>query len=333
MDTLIIIGVVTQFVVIGILLYLLYQKKPSNNTANEINIMSKWMEQVQVRLDRNADVLERGLRMNHDTVANRMDKTSEMLGKVSERIGEVGEIGRSMKELGDFFKSPKMRGNIGEYVLRDLLSQYLPPSNFSMQYIFKTGSIADAVIKTDAGLLCIDSKFPLENYRKIHSSQSDKEREQYTKEFVRDVKKHIDAISSKYILPDEDCLDYAIMYIPSESVYYEIICLQNELLTYSQQKQVLMVSPSGFYAYMRVILLSLEGKKVEETARALLQNFKGLQIEFKRFSEQYGLALKHLHNADNAFDEATRLRGSIDSKMDRMLAIEYKEKELILLDP
>jgi DNA recombination protein RmuC len=295
--------------------------------------MTRWMEQMQTRLDRNADVLERGLKMSHESLTSRMDKTSELLGMVGERIGEVSEIGRSMKSLGDFFKSPKLRGNIGEYVLRDMLAQYLPPSQFSMQYAFKTGAIADAVVKTDSGLICIDAKFPLENYRKMHDAENEKDKDVFAREFVRDVRKHIDAISSKYILPEEHSMDYAIMYIPSESVYYEILCQRHEISEYAQQKQILMVSPSVFYAYMRVILLSLEGKKVEERARELMRNFKSLQVEFRRFSDQFILGVKHLHNAENAFTDAQRMHQVIDMKVGRLLKLDETESTAAITDP
>lgn len=280
------------------------------------------MEQMQSRLDRNADVLERGMRDTHQQVSQRLDKTGEMLGLVNLKIGEMSEIGRSMQDLGDLLKSPKLRGNIGEYVLRDLLGQYLPPTSFSMQHAFKNGSIADAIIKTEHGLICIDSKFPLENFKKLYASQTDIDKDRFRKEFIRDVRKHIDAISGKYILPEEQTVDYAIMYIPSESIYYEVICQEQELAEYAQSKQVVIVSPSMFYAYLQVILLSFEGKKVEEQARELMRNFRGLEQEFKRFGEQFMLGYKHLSNARNAFDDAQSKYQSVEGKLGRVLHLE-----------
>src|SRR5206468_9986502 len=135
--------------------------------------------------------------------------------------GQMNEIGRNMRELQEFLKSPKLRGNIGEQVLKDLISQIFPKNSFYLQHQFKSGDKVDAAIKTDAGILPIDSKFPMENFQKFNKSQTDEEKVHYQKEFARDVKKHIDAISKKYILPEEGTMDFALMYVPSESVYYE----------------------------------------------------------------------------------------------------------------
>ncbi len=327
MELVLIIILFIFIILVAVLMFLLYQKLGSlsqpSNVQQSMDVMSRWMEQMQQRLDRNADVLERGLRQTNEQVTARLDKTGEMLGFVGQRIGEMSEIGRSMRDIGDLLKSPKLRGNIGEFVLKDLLRQYLPQSSFSLQYAFANGSIVDAVIRTDQGILCIDSKFPFENFKKMHAAPTDAERETARREFVRDVKKHIDAISTKYILPAES-LDYAMMYVPSESIYYEIMCHYDELLTYSHLKQVVVVSPSVFYAYLRVILLSLEGRKVEEQARELMRNFRGLEQEFRKFGEQYTLGVKHLVNARNAFEDASQRYQSVEGKLHGFLRIEEK---------
>ncbi len=330
MDSILIFFLFVCLVSICIFLFLLYQKISSNrNDSQSLEIMGKWMEQMQGRLDRNADVLERGMRATNETLGTRLDKTSEMLSVVGQRVGEMSEIGRSMRDLGDLLKSPKLRGNIGEYVLKDLLAQYLPKASFSLQYAFKNGYIADAIIRTDQGILCIDSKFPLENFRKMYESESEEMKDRARREFVRDVRRHIDAIAMKYIVPDERSLDYAVMYVPSESIYYEVISLQSELLEYAQSKQVIVVSPSVFYAYLQVILLSLEGRKVEAQALELMRNFRSLQLEFKKFSEIFGLGLKHLGNARNAFDDASVKYQVVEGKLHSIL----KEEELTANTP
>ncbi|MDQ3098644.1 MAG: DNA recombination protein RmuC [bacterium] len=329
MDSILIFFLFVLLLTICIFLFLLYQKIQKNAAGDaSMAVMSKWMEQMQLRLDRNADVLERSMRATNDTIGSRLDKTSDMLNVVGQRVGEMSEIGRSMRDLGDLLKSPKLRGNIGEYVLRDLLSQYLPKASFAMQYAFKSGYIADAIIRTDQGILCIDSKFPLENFRKMYELENEVEKDKARRDFIRDVRRHIDAIAMKYIVPEERSLDYAIMYVPSESIYYEVICQQHELLEYAQGKQVIIVSPSVFYAYLQVILLSLEGRKVEEQALELMRNFRGLQLEFKRFSETFGLGMKHLSNARNAFDDASIKYHVVEGKLQSM----FKEEEKLITD-
>lgn len=333
MNSILILLIFVFLAVICVFLFLLYQKitKPGHDSQS-LDVMGRWMEQMQQRLDRNADVLERSMRATNDTIGSRLDKTSEMLSVVGQRVGEMSEIGRSMRDLGDLLKSPKLRGNIGEYVLRDLLAQYLPKTSFDLQYSFKSGHIADAIIRTDQGILCIDSKFPLENFRKMYEVDSELEKDRARKDFIRDVKRHIEAIATKYIVPEEQSLDYAIMYVPSESIYYEVISQQHELLEYAQSRQVIVVSPSVFYAYLQVILLSLEGRKVEEQATELLRNFRGLQLEFKRFSEVFGLGMKHLGNARNAFDDASIKYGVVEGKLQSMFKAEERMTNSLLED-
>src|SRR3990172_5504761 len=133
----------------------------------------------------------------------RLDNAARVIGDVQKNIGEMSEIGRGMKDLQEFLRSPKLRGNIGEQVLKELLAQYLPKQSFHLQYTFKSGEKVDAAIKTTAGIIPVDSKFPMENFRKMSGAKDDSEKRLYEKEFERDVKKHIDDISRKYILTEE----------------------------------------------------------------------------------------------------------------------------------
>jgi len=141
----------------------------------------------------------------------RLDNAARVISAVQKNIGEFSEIGRGMKDLQQFLNSPKLRGNMGEQVLKELLKQFLPTHAFELQYAFKSGEKVDAAIKTSGGIIPIDSKFPMENFRKMQDDPA------FKKTFESDVKKHVDDISRKYILVDEGTVDYALMYVPSES--------------------------------------------------------------------------------------------------------------------
>src|SRR6266851_2872845 len=149
----------------------------------------------------------------------------------------MSEIGRNMRELQDFLKSPKLRGNIGEHVLKDLITQIFPKNSFHLQYAFASGEKVDAAIQTDAGILPIDAKFPMENFQKLSKAKTDEEIKLLRKDFTRDIKKHIDAIAKKYILPDEGTMDFALMYVPSESVFYELANM-TVVLDYARRSRV-----------------------------------------------------------------------------------------------
>lgn len=226
----------------------------------------------------------------------RLDTAAKVIGEVQKNIGEMSEIGRSMKDLQEFLQSPKLRGNMGEQVLNDLLSQSLPKNSFNIQYTFKSGVKVDVAIKTSAGIIPIDSKFPMENFRKMMKDES------FKKEFERDVKKHIDDISKKYILTDEGTVDYALMYIPSEAVYYEIVNNLN-LFEYANKQRVLPVSPTTFYAYMKAILMSFEGQKINDKAKEILSALKGIQKDYEKSQDNLNILQKHLTSAFNKMAE------------------------------
>lgn len=253
----------------------------------------------------------------------RLDNAARVIGQVQKNIGEFSEIGRGMKELQEFLNSPKLRGNVGEQVLKELLKQFLPKSSFDLQYAFKSGEKVDAIIKTSGGIIPVDSKFPMENFRKMQNDNG------FKKEFERDVKKHIDDISRKYILVDEGTVDYALMYIPSEAVYYEI-ANNSDLFDYCSEKRVLAVSPSTFYAYMKAILMSFEGQKIEKQAQEILSSLRAIQKDYGRVEENLGILQKHLTNAYNMMGNVFTAFGSLGQKISstQRLGSGEKKKEL-----
>ncbi len=273
----------------GIVIYLITrkQKNPSDTTVVE------WLKSMDKRLDSNTE-----------QVNNRLNNAAQAFASVQKSLGEMSEIGRNMKDLQEFLNSPKLRGNIGEQVLKELLGQFLPKGTFKLQHRFKSGSIVDAVIITEAGIIPIDSKFPMENFRKMHSSEEPKEKKLFEREFVSDVKKHIDAISLKYILTNEGTIDFALMYIPSESVYYEIV--NNEsLYDHATKKRVLAVSPMTFYAFLKSILIGFEGQKISQQAHKILSNLRAVQQEYTKANDSLTTLGKHITNSYNMMTQVT----------------------------
>ena len=259
-------------------------------------------------------VLLDSLQRNTESLNERLDNAARVISSVQKNIGEFTEIGRGMKDLQEFLRSPKLRGNVGEHILKELLGQFLPKNSFNLQYTFKSGDKVDAAIKTSGGIIPIDSKFPMENFRKMSGEGSDSEKKLYEKEFVRDVKSHIDSISRKYILTEEGTIDYALMYIPSEAVYYEVANNQ-DLFEYSQEKRVLPVSPTTFYAYLRAILMSFEGQKIEQKAKEILSSLRAIQKDYEKTSDSMSVLQKHLTNAYNTMSTVFNSFGSLGQKI------------------
>lgn len=235
---------------------------------------------------------------NARAINERLDAAARVIMGVQKGLGEMAEIGRGMKDLQEFLRSPKLRGNIGEQVLKELLGQMLPKQSFHLQYGFKSGAVVDAAVTTSSGIIPIDSKFPMDNFRKMSAAQTDAEKKIFEKEFIKEVKQHIDSISSKYILTDEGTIDYALMYIPSEGVYYEAVN-SPEIFDYASKKRVLPVSPMTFYAYLKAILMSFEGQKIEERARKILSGIKSVEKDYQKVGDSLSVLSRHLQNAYN----------------------------------
>ena len=247
-----------------------------------------------------------------DNAARVVQDVSKGLGSLGEATKKVFEVGKDIASLQEILRSPKLRGGLGELFLGDLLAQIFPPAHFTLQYKFKSGEAVDAVIRLGNNLVPVDAKFPLENFRRVIETATEEERKSAKRKFISDVKKHVDAIAGKYILPDEGTFDFALMYIPAENVYYELIIKDEAmdtdkgLLNYSFAKRVIPVSPNSFYAYLQTILLGLKGLHVEEQAQEILKGLARLSGDFEKFKADFELVGKHLTNTKARYDEADK---------------------------
>ncbi len=300
MDTqLLIIGLLI-FVGFSITVYFLNNKISDLQNNKPDSALLEWLKTMQSTIDSSSTHMVKTLQENSKQLNERLDKAATVIRDVGREVGQMSEIGRSMKDLQDFLKSPKLRGNIGEQVLKDLISQMFPKNSFHLQYQFKSGERVDAAIQTDAGILPIDSKFPMENFQKMTKAENNLDKNLAQKEFGKDIKKHIADIAKKYILPEEGTMDFALMYVPSESVYYELVNML-DIMDCAKQSRVYVVSPTTLYAHLQTILLSYEGKKIESRSRDLFKMLRALQVEFHKVEENMVVLGKHINNASSQF--------------------------------
>ena len=243
-------------------------------------------------------VLLDSLQKNTQSLNERLDNAARVISQVQRNLGEMSEVGKGIRTLQEFLQSPKLRGGLGEEVLKEMISQTFPKNAFHLQYPFKSGVKVDAVLKTEAGLLCIDSKFPMENFNVMLKAETEAERNVGKRQFTSDVKKHIEDISKKYILPEEGTMDFALMYIPSEAVYYEVVNIQ-ELSNFARRLRVYPVSPNTLYAHLQVLLLSFEGKDLETKSREVFRILRAIQKDYSKVEDNLGVLQKHLNNAYN----------------------------------
>ena len=284
-------------------------------------------------------------RMNEN--ARTQQGTTESFAEIQRTLGQLTESGRRMEEvsrevagLADLLKAPKIRGGLGELLLADLLSQTLAPDQYEMNHTFRTGDRVDAVIQLQAGMVPVDSKFPLESFQRTLASDEEAERVRHKKEFARAVKKHINDIAAKYILQDEGTFDFALMYIPAENVYYETIIKDEQLgddvgiLGHALQKHVIPVSPNSFYAYLQAIALGFRGMQIEKQAGEIMGLLDRLVGDIARFRTDYNTLGGHLENARKKYDEADRRLGRFEEKLGgARTAVPGPERAQIEADP
>ncbi len=262
-------------------------------------------------------------------ISDRLDKNLQAFGHLQERLGRLEEANRQIRSLAeeiaklqDVLRVPKLRGNLGELFLEELLSQILPRTHYEMQYAFHGGQKVDAIVRLPhKNIVPIDAKFPLENFQRFRAAGDDvSQRTQFRKAFGADFRRHVDAIASKYILPDEGTLDFAFLYIPAENIYYEVIVSdekfgENESLNnYALSKRVIPVSPSSLYAYLQLIVLGLRGHRIETEARQIIDFLSKHQGDLEKLRDEFDVVGKHLTNAATAFERSEkRLERAQDS--------------------
>ncbi len=330
---LLIIIILAGFAVLGWIV----TKKKDDSTLTE------WLKSMQSSIEHTNKTLNEAMRGSTSDVAKllqsntkqlneRLDTAARVIGDLKRNLGEMSEVGKGIRSLQEFLQSPKLRGNIGEQVLKDMIGQTFPKNSFHLQYQFRSGAKVDAVLKTDAGLLCIDSKFPMENFTLMHKGETELVRNQAKKDFAADVKKHVADISKKYILPEEGTMDFALMYIPSESVYYEIANM-NDLMDFARRARVYPVSPNTLYAHLQVLLLSFQGKELEEKSREVFRLLRAIQKDYSKVDEGLGVLGRHVNNAYNSMSSVSSsfsLLGQKLSQTQRLSGVKEESKQLEL---
>ncbi|MEX1112581.1 MAG: DNA recombination protein RmuC [Candidatus Andersenbacteria bacterium] len=305
-----------------------------DNTNDQLAVMQRLMAE---QLDRMGQQVDRRLQENvlatnesKDFLANRVSAAERSVRSVSAGLGKLAEATTTLQKTSDeiasfqtMLKSPKIRGSFGEVLLGNLMAEVLPLDRFEQQYTMRSsGDIADAIIRLQDGyIVAVDAKFPLANYEAFVHEQEEDRKIRLRKEWLRDVKKHIKDISSKYISSQEQTLDYAFMYIPIEGVYYETMVKDADggsLWEFCLAQHVIPVSPNSFLAYLQTVLVGLRGMKIEQQAREILQHLGQLRQDFGKFAEDFTTVGTHLSNAKNRYDDSSRRLDKFTNRLDQI---------------
>ncbi len=309
----------------------------------DVTELNRTISQLQNNL---GDKLERNAVSMQTSVQKQLSESVKLVNDVSQRLTKLDETNRRVVDVADELKTlqnvlqnPKQRGVFGEYYLESVLANILPTKNFQMQYRFNDGVIADAVVFLDRGqILPVDSKFSLENYNRMVASATKLEREEWLKRVRSDLKGRIDE-TSKYIRPNEKTMDFAFMFIPSESLYYDLLIgdvgtgsSARDLIEYAfREKKVVIVSPTSFMAYLQTVLQGLRSLQIEEQAKDIQIQVGKLGRHIATFDSYMGKLGKSLSTTVNHYNTAHKELSKIDTDVVK-IADTNKSVEPLLID-
>jgi DNA recombination protein RmuC len=279
--------------------------------------LGRGLGELNERVDRRLEGIDGRLLSSQQSSGQTATQIVERLGKLDGTAAQMLARANDLARLEQALRPPKARGGFGELLLGNLLRDLLPADKYRLQHTFRTGDRVDAVIHVDK-LVPVDAKFPLDNFERIVAAEDDDQRTLHERAFARDVKNHVDAIASKYVRPSENTYDFALMYLPAEAVYYELVCGQTgKLYSYALEKRVFPVSPTTFHAYLLVITLGLKGLQIEQHAQDVMAYTAQLAGDFGRFRSEFAIVGKHISNAQTKYGEAERRLERFGSSLDR----------------
>jgi len=308
-------------VVLGLLVWLINSysansEKMAGQQAS-IGLLQQQLEALKNSQDDTKDNLQKSMLDSQTNINRNMQAGQEVLDRLNKQIGELQgtnkqmmQIGTEVRRLQDILSSPKLRGQMGEWSLENLLANILPKESYKLQYTFKDGKTVDALIQLADFSVPIDAKFPLPGFERVVKAEAEEEKTRLRRQFLKDVTAHIDKIASQYIRPAEGTLDFALCYIPAENVYYETIVKYagetQDILQYCLDRKVIPVSPNLLYAYLMTVAMGLHGLQIEKQAAEIRQNLKKLNTSFGDFGGTWDILGKHLRNAYGQYDEGQK---------------------------
>ncbi len=328
-----VVVIVLAVVILGLLIWLLSAhfagREESAGQAAGIGLLQQQLEALKDAQDKVSETLQKSLQAGQSNIAQSLQSSHNLLSRLNSQIGELQGTNKQMLQLGtevrrlqDILSSPKLRGRMGEWSLENLLSQILPQGAYRLQYGFRDGQKVDALVVLADFSVPVDAKFPLSSFERLVGTENENEKPSIRRQFLRDVAKHIDKIASSYIRPAEGTLDFALMYIPAENVYYETIVKQagdtQDILKYALDRKVIAVSPNLLYTYLMTVVMGLHGLQIEKQAAEIRQNLKRLNSSFSAFGSDWETLGTHIRNSYNKYEEGNKKLDRLGLQLDQI---------------
>ncbi|MBU3934524.1 DNA recombination protein RmuC [Patescibacteria group bacterium] len=332
--------IIIAFIVVAFgLATLLILRKKSGQSAS--------LMMLQQQLNHISQVLDQKLSESNKAMQSQFGQSAKIIQDVTEKLTRLDETNKQvigfadqLRSLQDILKNPKQRGVLGEYYLETVLKNVLPPGSYEMQYSFKDGKIVDAVVFIDKRIIPVDSKFSLENYNRAIEARDPSEKKRYESALINDLKTRIEE-TAKYVRPQENTMDFAFMFIPSEAVYYDLLVNKigtitedtNNLVQYAAKKQVIVVSPTSFLAYLQTVLQGLRNQKISEQAKEIIKEVERLGRHLSGYSQYMDKLGGHLGTTVSTYNKATKELAKIDKDVVKITGNETKIKTIEEVEP
>ncbi len=342
MNSLLILGIIVSiavFIMLGINLYMMMQgRKKAGEPDDKYLVLHQRFDSlsqaVSGQLEQNRQASERATL----TVSQQVQSFTQNMTQIQEGMKQMHESVKSVSSFQDIFKSPKLRGNWGEASLDAALNQYFSRDRYTLQHYFKSGEAVDAVLNLPNGLILpIDSKFNWENFEKMvnadplspsGSSEARNDKDFYRKTFLSDVKKKIDEIATKYILPSENTTDFALMYIPAETVYYEIInnIKDADIPQYAIKKKVILVSPNTFFLSISSVQHWFKDVEFSKQTKDIIKRLERISADGGKLADDFRKLGNHISNVKSSYDESEKRLGLMVDRVKNIIEIGEKEE-------
>ena len=348
--TIIAVLIIVVIIAQGISLWFAFGKRkeaPVVPDVSNFQLLQKQMESLERSLDSRMNESSKAM---HETVRSQLGESGRLIQEVTERLTKLDETNKQvvsfadqLQNLQNILKNPKQRGVLGEYYLETVLKNVLGPGMYQMQYGFSDGEIVDAVVFVGDKIVPIDSKFSLENYNRAIEAETVEERERHEKAFKNDLKLRIDE-TSKYVRPEVNTMDFAIMFIPSEGIYYDLLMNQvgamktntRDLIEYAFTKKVIIVSPTSFLAYLQTVLQGLKSMQIEKEAELiqkrvgeLAKHMQAYEVYYKKLGDSLSTTVNHYNSGYKELSKVDKdiYRISGERAMTEVLTLEKPHKE------
>lgn len=352
-QTFVVFLILTIGFLLGLVFFLLFRKTKQGQEEQGgavIMMLQQFQQHQQQQLNHISQVLDSKLTESTRTIQTQFGQSAKIIQDVTEKLTRLDETNRQvvgfadqLRNLQDILKNPKQRGILGEYYLETVLKNVLPPGSYQMQYPFRDGSVVDAALFIDKRIIPVDSKFSLENYNRLIEAPSPEEKRKYESAFISDLKTRIEE-TAKYVKPEENTMDFAFMFVPSEAVYYDLLINKvgtvkedtNNLIYYAGKKKVIIVSPTSFLAYLQTVLQGLRNQKISEQAQEIIKEVEKLSRHLFTYSEYMKKLGGHLGTTVSSYNKASKEFNKIDKDVVKIAGgnrkIETKEVEPPLLE-